>query len=61
MSENSLLRKHYCEDCGDRIFRRGFKINNKLYCKRCVYKEFGIRFGDYEYTLPEKEDNQDQN
>ena len=43
--------KHYCTNCKDRIFRRGFNIDGRLYCKHCIYTLFGVRFKDSEYIV----------
>ena len=56
MPQTSLLKKHFCDECGERIFRRGFKVEGKLLCKRCLYTNYSVRFNDYEYTLEKSEE-----
>ena len=50
-----MTEEHICCNCKSRIFRFGYKINNELYCRRCLRNKFGIRFSDSEYKLPVKE------
>lgn len=47
--------RHYCDNCNERIFRKGYMVNGKLYCSRCMESEFKIKFDSSEYIVPNKE------
>lgn len=46
--------KHYCDNCKERVFRRGYMINGKLYCRECMESEFMIKFDSSEYIIHDK-------
>lgn len=41
----------FCSPCGERLFRKGFRIDGKVYCNRCIHELF-------EFDV-EEEDEQD--
>ena len=51
--------KHYCDKCGDRIFRKGYNIDAQLLCKHCVNDVYMIRFKD-DYILKDKPAKEDK-
>lgn len=30
----------FCSPCGERLFRKGFRIDGKVYCSRCIHELF---------------------
>lgn len=32
----------FCDCCGERIYRRAYIVNEKVYCKPCLEDEFGF-------------------
>ena len=42
--------QHFCAECGDRIFRVGYKVNNGLVCLSCLREKFSVKFPDDFYV-----------
>lgn len=37
---------YFCCDCGERVYRHGYMINDKFYCNRCMQKNFRLEIED---------------
>lgn len=36
----------FCDSCGDRIFRLGFKIDGKTLCNKCVRDKYSFNVNE---------------
>ena len=46
-----------CSNCGEKLYRKCFLIDNKLYCNRCMRLLFMKDVSDLEYVMGMNEDD----